>query len=166
MKHNIVETIIGAVVLAVAAVFVVFAYSATGVRSVNGYEVTARFERVDGIAVGSDVRIGGIKVGTIGGMSLDPKTYLAVVRLNIDQSVKLPVDTVAAISSTGLLGDKFMALVPGGDEKMLEPGGVIQYTQASVSIEDLIGQFMFSQGGADKKNPTPGEGQNPSGSRL
>jgi phospholipid/cholesterol/gamma-HCH transport system substrate-binding protein len=80
--------------------------------------------------------------------------------------VKLPVDTVASISSTGLLGDKFMALVPGGDEKMLEPGGVIQYTQASVSIENLIGQFMFSQGGADKKNEAPGEGQKPAGSRL
>jgi phospholipid/cholesterol/gamma-HCH transport system substrate-binding protein len=166
MKHNIVETIIGAVVLAVAVVFVVFAYTASGVRAVGGYEVIARFERVDGVSVGSDVRIGGIKVGTIGAMSLDPKTYLAVVRLSIDPSVKLPVDTVASISSTGLLGDKFMALVPGGDEKMLEPGGVIQYTQASVSIENLIGQFMFSQGGADKKNEAPGEGQKPAGSKL
>ncbi len=166
MKHNIVETIIGAVVLAVAVAFVVFAYSASGVRGVNGYEVLARFERVDGVAVGSDVRIGGIKIGSIGDLSLDPKTYLAVVRLSIDRSVKLPVDTVASISSTGLLGDKFLALVPGGDEKMLEPGGVIQYTQASVSIENLIGQFMFSQGGADKKNEAPADGARPAAPKL
>ena len=128
MKHNIVETVIGAVVLAVAAVFVVFAYTSSGVRAVSGYEVVARFERVDGVAVGSDVRIGGIKVGSIARMELDPKTYLAVVRLSIEPSVKLPADTVASISSTGLLGDKFLQLVPGGDEKMLPPGGVIQYT--------------------------------------
>ncbi|WP_374449476.1 outer membrane lipid asymmetry maintenance protein MlaD [Stella sp.] len=151
MKHSIVETVIGAVVLAVAAVFVVFAYSASGIRAVSGYELVARFERVDGVAVGTDVRIGGIKVGTITRMELDPKTYLAVIRLSVEPTVKLPVDTVASVSSTGLLGDKFLQLVPGGDEKMLPPGGVIQYTQASVSIESLIGQFMFSQGGADKK---------------
>ncbi|BBK40926.1 outer membrane lipid asymmetry maintenance protein MlaD [Allostella vacuolata] len=157
MKHNIVETVIGAVVLAVAAVFVVFAYTASGVRAVSGYEVIARFERVDGVAVGSDVRVGGIKVGSIASMTLDPKTYLAVVRLSIEPAVKLPVDTVASISSTGLLGDKFLALAPGGDEKMLEPGGVIQYTQASVNIENLIGQFMFSQGGADKKPDAPAD---------
>lgn len=151
MKHNIVETVIGAVVLAVAVVFVIFAYNASGVRAVSGYELVARFERVDGVTVGSDVRIGGIKVGSIAGMELDPKTYLAVVRLSIEPAVKLPVDTVASISSTGLLGDKFLQLVPGGDEKMLAPGGVIEFTQASVNIENLIGQFMFSQGGADKK---------------
>ncbi|BBK30752.1 phospholipid/cholesterol/gamma-HCH transport system substrate-binding protein [Stella humosa] len=157
MKHNIVETIIGAVVLLVAAGFVAFAYNSSGVRAVSGYELIARFERVDGVAVGSDIRIGGIKVGSISRMELDPKTYLAVVHLSIEPSVKLPADTVASISSTGLLGDKFLALVPGGDEKMLPPGGVIQYTQASVSIENLIGQFMFSQGGADKKGEAPAD---------
>lgn len=161
----------GAVVIVVAIGFVVFAYDAAEVRRVSGYELVARFERVDGIAVGGDVRLGGIKVGSVTNMTLDPKTYLAEVRISVDPAIKVPEDTVAMVSSTGLLGDKFLALTPGGEEKMLEPGGVIQYTQASVSLENLIGQFMFSQGGADKKNDAPADGAkpgeaNPAGSKL
>lgn len=155
MTRNMVETVMGAVVIVVAIGFVVFAYDAAEVRRVSGYELVARFERVDGIAVGGDVRLGGIKVGSVTNMTLDPKTYLAEVRISVDPAIKVPEDTVAMVSSTGLLGDKFLALVPGGEEKMLRPGGVIRYTQSSVSIENLLGQFMFSQGGADKK---PGEG--------
>ena len=152
MRHNIVEAVIGAVVLVVAGIFVVFTYSAAGISTTTGYPLVARFERIDGVGVGTDVRVSGIKVGTVTAMTLDPKTYLAEVRMTIDPTVKLPLDTVAAVSSTGLLGDKFLGLVPGGDEKTIEPGGVIKYTQASVSIEDLLGKFMFSQGGADKKD--------------
>ncbi|MGE0714712.1 MAG: outer membrane lipid asymmetry maintenance protein MlaD [Alphaproteobacteria bacterium] len=156
MKHNIVEAVIGAVVLAVAAAFVVFAYTATGVRAVAGYELVARFSRIDGVGVGSDVRVSGIRVGSITAMALDPKTFLAEVRFSVAPTVKLPTDTVASISSTGLLGDKFLDLVPGGEEKMLSPGAAIAHTQASVSIEQLIGQYMFSSGG-DKSGEKKGE---------
>ncbi|MGE0723648.1 MAG: outer membrane lipid asymmetry maintenance protein MlaD [Alphaproteobacteria bacterium] len=161
MRHNVIEAVIGAVVLAVAAIFVVFAYSSAGISTPAGYPLLARFERIDGVGVGTDVRVSGIKVGTVTGLVLDPKTYLAEVRMSIDPTVRLPTDTVAAVSSSGLLGDKFLGLVPGGEEKTIEPGGVIKYTQASVSIEELLGKFMFSQGGADKKEG-PGSDKAPS----
>lgn len=150
MKGNVIETVMGAVVLVVAAVFLFFAYSTSQFRSVSGYEVTANFERIDGIKEGSDVRIGGIKIGTIVSATLDPKTFLADVRISVDRSIKLPDDTVAEIVSSGLLGDKYLSLSPGGSDKDIPPGGAIKYTQSSVSLEHLIGQAMFSPSG-DKK---------------
>ena len=77
-------------------------------------------------------------------MTLDPKSYLAVVKMQIDSAVKLTKDTAAAVSSSGLLGDKFMSLTPGNDDAMIAPGGVITATQSSVSLENLIGQFLYS----------------------
>lgn len=155
MSGNVIETVMGAVVLVVAALFLFFAYTTSEVRAVAGYPVTAQFERVDGIRDGGDVRIAGVKVGSILSETLDPKTFLATVRMSIDPSYKLPDDTVAEIISSSLLGDKYMALVPGGSDKIIPPGGQIKYTQAPVSLENLIGQMIFSQPGAQKK---PGEG--------
>jgi phospholipid/cholesterol/gamma-HCH transport system substrate-binding protein len=151
MRGNVIETVMGAVVLAVAAFFLFFAYSTAHVRAVSGYQVTAQFERIDGIREGSDVRISGVKVGTVMSESLDPKTFLATLRMSIDPTYQLPDDTVAEVLSAGLLGDKYMALVPGGSEKMIPPGGRITYTQAPISLENLIGQMIFSQPGGQKK---------------
>lgn len=151
MSGNVIETVMGAVVLAVAAFFLFFAYSTAHVAGVSGYEVTAQFERIDGIHAGSDVRISGIKVGSVVAEQLDPKTFLATVRMSIDPAYKLPDDTIAEVISAGLLGDKYMALVPGGSDKMIPPGGRIAYTQAPVSLENLIGQMIFSQPGGQKK---------------
>ena len=159
MSRNMIETVLGAVVLLVAALFLFFAYTTSQVRAVAGYQVTAEFDRIDGIRDGSDVRIAGVKVGSILEERLDPKTFLATVRLSIDPAYKLPDDTVAEIISAGLLGDRFMALVPGGSEQMIPPGGRIKFTQSPVSLENLIGQMIFSQPGAQKK---PGEGETPS----
>jgi len=154
MKGNVIETVMGAVVLVVAALFLFFAYSTSQLRSVPGYQVTANFEHIDGIRDGSDVRISGIKVGSVLGTALDPKTFLATVRMSVEPSVKLPDDTVAEIVSSSLLGDKYMSLVPGGSDKDIVPGGRIKYTQSSVSLEHLIGQMMFSPPAGKK----PGEG--------
>ncbi|MBT3702365.1 MAG: outer membrane lipid asymmetry maintenance protein MlaD, partial [Alphaproteobacteria bacterium] len=115
-----------------------------------GYEVVARFERIDGLSAGSDVRMSGIKVGTITDQSLDTEDYLAVVRMSIDPAVLLPEDSSAEVVSDGLLGSKYMSLVPGGADDMIEPGGEIKFTQSSVSLEALIGKFMFSSDDADK----------------
>jgi len=144
MSRNAIETIMGAVVLVIAALFLFFAYSTSQIRSTSGYEVTASFDRIDGIRDGGDVRISGIKVGSIISQTLDPKTYLAVVHMTIDPSVKLPTDTVAQIASSGLLGDKYLSLVPGGAEETIPPGGRIQFTQPAISLESLIGQYIFS----------------------
>ncbi len=142
--RTLVETLMGAVVLVVAALFVTFAYTSTNVRSVRGYEVIAKFERIDGLNTGTDVKISGIKVGTLIDQRLDPETFLAVVRMSIDNSVKLPIDTVAQVSSEGLLGGNFLALVPGGADDIIKPGGEIRYTQAPVNLVQMLGKFIFN----------------------
>ena len=158
MRGNVIETVMGAVVILVAGLFLVFAYKTSQLRAVSGYEISADFSRVDGIRQGSDVRIGGIKIGSVTAEELDPKTFLALVRMSIDPKVKLPDDTVAEIISAGLLGDKYMSLVPGGSDAVIPPGGKIKYTQSSISLESLIGQTIFSSPGGGKK---PGEGDTP-----
>ncbi len=157
MGRNLVETLLGAVVLVVAGLFVVFAYSTTNVRPVRGYEVIAKFDRIDGLTTGSDVKLSGIKVGTIVEQKLEPETYLAVVRMSIESSIKLPTDTVAQVASEGLLGGNFIALVPGADDKMIPAGGVIKFTQSPVNLVQLLGKFIFS--GAEGKS----EGQSGGG---
>jgi len=151
MQRNAIETVMGAVVLVVAAVFLFFAYTTTQVQATGGYVVTARFDRVEGLRDGGDVRISGIKVGSILSQTLDPKTYLAVVRMSIQPSIKLPTDSVATIASSGLLGDKYLSIVPGADDETIKPGGVIEHTQPPISLESLIGQFIYGQGGSQPK---------------
>jgi phospholipid/cholesterol/gamma-HCH transport system substrate-binding protein len=155
MRGNLIETVMGAVVLIIAALFLFFAYSTSQLRSVSGYPVTAQFQSVEGVRDGSDVRIAGVKVGSIVSEQLDPKTFLVNLTMSISPQYKLPDDTVAEIVSSSLLGDKYMSLVPGGSDKDIPPGGQIKYTQAPVSLENLIGQMIFSQPGGQKK---PGEG--------
>lgn len=149
MRRNLIETVMGAVVLVVAAFFIVFAYSKAEVGSVDGYEITAKFDRIDGIRAGSDVRMSGIKVGTVTASRLDQRTYLAEVRMTIRRDIKVPDDTSIAVSSDGLLGDKFLALSPGGSDDMLGPGGEITTTQGSIDLMGLVGQMIFSQTGKD-----------------
>lgn len=151
MKSNAVETVMGAVVLVVAALFLFFAYTTTEVRAVSGYELTARFDRVGGLKTGADVRISGIKVGTVVKQTLDPKTFEAVVRLSVQNDIKLPVDTVAAVTSSGLLGTDFLSLTPGNEDGIIKAGGTIGHTQGPMDLQSLIGQFIFSQGGGGKK---------------
>jgi phospholipid/cholesterol/gamma-HCH transport system substrate-binding protein len=162
MRGNVIETVMGAVVLVVAALFLFFAYKTSQLRSVSGYEVTADFSRVDGIHQGSDVRVSGVKVGTVLAEDLDPKTFLATIRMSIDPAIQLPDDTVAQVTSSGLLGDKYMSLTPGGSDKNIPAGGRIQYTQSSVSLENMIGQMIFSAPGGKKEGgdaqPAPGGG--------
>jgi phospholipid/cholesterol/gamma-HCH transport system substrate-binding protein len=157
MRGNVIETVMGAVVLVVAGLFLVFAYKTSQLRTVSGYEVSADFARVDGIHQGSDVRISGVKVGTVLAEVLDPKTFLATIRMSVDPAIQLPEDTVAQVTSSGLLGDKYMSLTPGGSDKNIPPGGKIRYTQSSISLENLIGQMIFSSPG--KKPGEGGEGQ-------
>lgn len=150
MNHNAIETVLGAVVLFVAGFFLIFAMGAADMKRVSGYEVTANFSKVDGISPGLDVRISGVKIGSVTKMELDPKTYLAKVTMSIIPSVKLPEDTVAKVSSESLLGGKYMALEPGADDTMIKDGGQIQYTQASLNLEEMIGKFIFSAADKDK----------------
>ena len=158
MGSHFVETLVGTVVVVVAAVFLVFAYTTAGVRSsVGGYELVAKFDRVDGLNIGSDVRLSGIKVGSITRQDLDPKTYVAVVRLNVDGIVKLPEDSAARIASEGLLGGNYLSLEPGGSDVMLKEGSEIKFTQGAVNLLDLIGQAIFGAAGGGAKPAQPAQ---------
>ena len=150
MSRNLLETLLGALVLIVAIGFLLFAYNTSQVKEDGGYELIARFDKVDGLERGSDVRISGIKVGTVLDQTLDPETYRAEVRFSLREDIQLPADTSAAVVSNGLLGGKYLALIPGGDIEMLEPGGEVTLTQSAVNLEDLIGHMIFNQGGAEQ----------------
>lgn len=156
MKRNVIETVLGAVVLAVALVFLVFSYSTANVGSVSGYNVTANFSTVGGLNTGDPVQISGVKVGSVARVDLDPQTYLARVTLSVDPKIKLPDDTAALISSTSLLGGRYMELQPGASEDLLPPGGRIQYTQAPQNLEQLLGQFIFSMNDGKKDGESAG----------
>lgn len=149
MSNHMLETIMGAVVLVIAAFFLNFAYQSSNVKSVHGYAITANFTNLTGIGIGSDIRVGGIKVGVVEKLELNKKSFAAIAHMRIDGSVELPKDSSAAVQSAGLLGEKFIALEPGGDEENLKEGDTITFTQASVSLEELIGKFVFSSGGVD-----------------
>ncbi|KAA5607429.1 outer membrane lipid asymmetry maintenance protein MlaD [Roseospira marina] len=143
MNRNPLETIMGALVLLVAAVFLVFAYTTADLRQVKGYPLSASFTKVGGLTVGGEVRLAGIQIGSVTGQRLDPKTFEAVVDMSLLDSVRLPTDTRAVITSDGLLGGSYVKLIPGTDEAKLEPGDALRYTQDYQSLEDLVGEIIF-----------------------
>ncbi len=161
MQRSAFETLVGALVLAVAAVFVWFAVGATGVGAGRGgYELTARFDRIDGINVGSDVRVSGIKVGTVTATSLDSKTYFADVRVRLPSGLEIPDDSIAQINADGLLGSRYINLQPGASDAMLKAGGRIKFTTPPVDIMHLVSKYIFSTGGGQAGQPS---GTAPSG---
>jgi len=155
MNGNAVETLIGAVVLAVAGAFLFFAYNSAGVGRETGYQLKAAFDRVDGLNVGSDVRLSGIKVGSVVSASLDPKTFRAEVVFTVHDDVKLPDDSAAKIASQGLLGSYYLQLDPGGSDTDLAAGATVKHTQGAVDLMGLIGQAVFSFTSSSKS----GQGQ-------
>ena len=142
MQNNTVETLIGAVVIAVAGLFLFYAYTSTGAGRVSGYDLQAKFASADGIANGTDVRLHGIKIGTVSSMNLDPKTYQAVVHVQIRDDIQIPDDSTIKVTSSGILGGNYVAISPGASASMLKPGGEIPNTQGSVDLFGLIGKAI------------------------
>ena len=143
--RNLGELVAGAAVIAVAALFLVYAVTNSGRGSSGaGLTLQARFDRVDGLSPGAEVRIAGVRVGSVTGQRIDPQTFLAVLTLQVEGGLRLPDDTSAEITSESLLGGKYVALVPGGSERMLANDGTIGITQSAVSLESLLGRFIFS----------------------
>ncbi len=142
------ETLLGAVVAAVAIGFFAFAAAQSGQSGVGGrsYDLVARFQRVDGIGVGSDVRVSGVKVGVVRAVALDPETYMARLTFTLDSNVRVPDDSTARISTDGLLGGAYVAIEPGGGGAPLPPGGEIMYTQGAVDLLTLFASFAQGQG--------------------
>ncbi len=149
MGRNIVETIVGAIVLVVACAFVFYAFAKSDRTGPDGYDVVARFGRIDGLKRGSDITLSGVKVGTVTGIDLDRKTYQAVVHLAVTSGLQLPIDTNAKIVSESLLGGMVVVLEPGADKKVIPSGGEITNTQDAISLTELIAKFMF--GGTGQK---------------
>src|ERR1700722_15833883 len=107
-QNNVAETVIGAIVVALAVIFLAFAYLHTGSANLSGYELDARMPKVDGLGVGTDVRLAGIKIGTVSDMTLDPKTYLVTVHMNIRNDVKIPADSSLLVTASGFLGASYL----------------------------------------------------------
>jgi len=151
MGRSIFETVLGAVVLIIAGMFMAFAYSSADLHKVKGYAVTANFPMVDGLKDGIDVKVNGVKIGSVSSLKLvtdpGPNQYLVTVSLSIDPSVRLPTDTMALVATESLLGGKYMSLEPGIDEEMIKTDGTgrVTRTQAPLRLDDLIGQLIYSQ---------------------
>jgi phospholipid/cholesterol/gamma-HCH transport system substrate-binding protein len=143
-QHGVAEIAAGAVVLVVAVLFLAYAVVHSGQSVGSGYTLLARFDHIDGLSIGGDVRIAGVKVGTVTAERLDPKSFSAIVALTVDSDLQLPTDTAAEIVSESLLGGKYISLSPGGNDANLKPGQTITITQSSVSLEQLLGKFIFS----------------------
>jgi len=148
MSRKLPELITGFAVLIVAAVFLFYALGTAGEMSSGGYPLQAQFSSIGGLTVGSDVKIGGVIIGHVADEHLDPNTYAAIVRLVINNNVKVPDDSSAAVSSDGLLGGNYIDVSPGGSNTMLAPGQSFPVTQSAINIEDLLGKFIFSMGGS------------------
>ena len=146
MNRSLFETILGAVVLLIAATFLWMAYSQSDIgKPAEGYRVTASFSSADGLKPGVDVRVAGVKVGSVEKLKLDHTSYQAVATIQLNTGVKVPVDSVAQISSESLLGGKYIALQIGGSDDTLKPGDKFEYTQAAANLEALLGQAIFSR---------------------
>lgn len=158
MKRSWAEILAGLVVLVAAGGFLYYAVATSGrAATAGGLTLTAKFDSVDGIAVGSDVRIGGVRVGSVSGVRLDPATFLAILTLNVDAGLRVPEDSSAEITSEGLLGGRFVALVPGGAERVLRSGQEVTITQSAISLESLLGRFIFSVTELAGQNQRPAE---------
>jgi len=164
LREQWAEAATGLVVILLAAVFLVYSLTVGGVgRKAGSYEVTAKFGEVGALAPGAAVSVAGVKVGTVSAIKLDPKTFLAVTKLSLDPSVKLPADSTAKITSDSLLGGAHIAIAPGGAQEDLKPGSEIENTQGSVDLFGLIGQFLRPQSGQGEGAgaAAPAEGPKP-----
>ena len=145
-RHGVADLAAGAAVLLVAAGFVAYAAAHTGRGGGDGVRFVAQFENIGSLSTGSEVRVGGVKVGAVTGTAIDVKTYQAIVMLTVQRDLALSNDTSATISSSGLLGGAFLSLSPGGSETMLHDGDAITVTQSASNFEDLLGKFIFNVG--------------------
>lgn len=148
MSHNVTEVFAGGVVLAAALGFAVYAGQVAGLSSVSsGYELTASFRSLEGVSVGTDVRLAGVKIGTVTGVDLNAETFRADTQFSVLEGILIPDDSSVVISSEGLLGGNFVEVMPGGSPFNLEPGDEVLDTQGAVSLISLLVKFVSGGGG-------------------
>ncbi|MCL6283440.1 outer membrane lipid asymmetry maintenance protein MlaD [Ruegeria sp. 2012CJ41-6] len=145
--HNTTEIVVGGAVLAAAIAFGVYATQATGLsNSSAGYELGASFRSLEGVTVGTDVRLAGVKIGTVTGVDLNPESYRADTTFTVANKIQVPDDSAAVISSEGLLGGNFVEIMPGGSPFYFEAGDQIEDTQGAVSLISLLVKFVAGDG--------------------
>jgi len=148
MSHNTIEIMVGGAVLAAAIGFAVYAGQATGLsQGTQGYELNASFRSLEGVGVGTDVRLAGVKIGTVTDVDLNPATYRADTSFSVINGIEIPDDSAAVISSEGLLGGNFLEIMPGGSPFNYAPGDEIEETQGAVSLINLLLKFVSGSGG-------------------
>jgi phospholipid/cholesterol/gamma-HCH transport system substrate-binding protein len=150
--NNYFEIIVGTFVLGCAALFFFNSLNSAKIKNTSGYHLSVKFDNASGIEAGSDVKISGIKIGSVEDSALDTNSYRANLQILVDSTVKLPVDSSAKIVSSGLLGEKYLELTIGSQEEFLVDGGEIIFTQSSVNFEELLGKFIFNDKNDKKEN--------------
>lgn len=150
MNKKPVETIMGIVVLVVATLFMFFAYRVSDLQVIKGYELNARFLKVGGLNTGADVRINGIKIGTVIAQKINPDDYMVDVKLSILPDISIPSDSTVLVAGDGLMGDKFIKIEPGVSSNKLKNGDSIEKTKDSKSLEDMVGEIIFMVSGNEE----------------
>jgi|TARA_B000000477_G_scaffold48214_1_gene40702 phospholipid/cholesterol/gamma-HCH transport system substrate-binding protein len=144
MKSNTFEAIVGAFVIFLSVVFLFFGFSTMKLQNSDNYNISALFNRIDGIKIGSDIRMSGIKIGTVASQELDNSSFEAKVLMSIDSKILIPEDSSAKITSDGLLGGNYISIEPGGSDIYLLNNEEIFFTQGSVDLIGLVGEALFS----------------------
>ena len=163
MKYSKLELFVGIfVILGIAAIAYLTIKLGTGsLIGGNTYQIEARFNNAGGLHPGSSVLLSGVTVGRVEGVRMEPSDYTAIVTLHLRSGLRLPSDSMASIKTTGLIGDKFVALSPGADEKYLPPGARITLTESAVDLESLIGKIAFGSVDKDKEKQDKDAKSNP-----
>jgi phospholipid/cholesterol/gamma-HCH transport system substrate-binding protein len=158
MRESLFETLIGVLVVAVAGVFLFFSLQQRSEASPrDSYTLTAKFNRVDGISTGSDVRMAGVKVGAVSGIELDPKTYKAVVSFSMKDGIQVPDDSTAQVLSDGLLGGAYLGIMVGGSFDYVPPGGQIEFTRGSVDLLTVLSEVASGAAGGNNTTEYSGD---------
>ena len=143
-RSNAIEFLTGLLVLAALVGLLALALLGSGRKTETGYRLSARFSHIDGLSVGSEVRLAGVSIGQVVSERVDPKTFQAEVVFSVGEAVRLPTDSAAVVTSDSLLGGKYLSLDPGGADTILKPDGRLTVTQGSISLEQLLSKFIFS----------------------
>lgn len=150
MKHSLFETAVGALVLAVAALFFVYGAQKSDFSGSSGYTLNAKFGRIDGLAPGADVRLAGVKIGSVARQGLDKATYEAAVEFTITSDIQIPEDSVAKVTLDGLLGGSYVSIEPGGSDIYLADGESFTITQGSVDLIGLASRAVMGGPGSEE----------------
>ena len=151
MNKSIIETVAGLLVLLLAffGIFIAYQNSEVSMKT-DGHIIKAEFENIEGISIGSPVKISGLIIGEVVQYSLNRDNFYVVISMKINKGIKLPTDTSASVSGLGVMGNRYISLVPGAEDDEIANDGMIEYTSPPMDIESMIGKFIF--GSADKES--------------